>query len=125
MSGLRALNGRKEAKQIQQPAPVFFTPEQERKMTVGYQYEPDGKNVPALDEAILALKRAGETLTELSQTKERLKIVLEARETELAHTQAQLRECVNELCRMCKDDQYPQNGTCKTCQWQSVKEWDA
>lgn len=118
-------NGRKGAKEIQQPAPVFFTPEQERKMTVGYQYEPDGKNAPALDEAILALKRAGETLTELSQTKERLKIVLEARETELAHTQVRLRECVKELCRMCKDDQYPQNGTCKTCQWQAVKEWDA
>lgn len=94
-------------------------------MTVGYRYEPDGKNVPALDEAILALKRAGETLTELSQTKERLKIVLEAREEELANTKSQLRECVKELCRMCKDDQYPQNGTCKTCQWQSVKEWDA
>lgn len=94
-------------------------------MTVGYKYKPDGKNVPALDEAILALKRAGETLTELSQTKERLKIVLEAREEELANTKSQLRECVKDLCRMCKDDQYPQNGTCKTCQWHAVKEWDA
>lgn len=114
------LNGRKGAKEIQQPAPVFFTPEQKQRMEVGYQYKAPEKS--AEDRMIDEIRQ---TMADLRQTANRMKVVLEAREEELANTKAQLRECVKELCRMCKDDQYPENGTCKTCQWQAVKEWDA
>ena len=64
-------------------------------------------------------------MADLRQTANRMKVVLEAREEELTNTKAQLRECVKELCGMCNDDQYPENGTCKTCKWQAVKEYDA
>lgn len=101
MNLLKELNRRRGAETIQQPAPVFFTPERERKMTVGYKYE--------------------QTITEIRQTKDRLKSVLEAREAELEHTQMQLRECVKELCEMCGDDLYPENGTCKACKWQKAR----
>lgn len=89
-------------------------------MVVGYQYKAPEKS--AEDRMIDEIRQ---TMADLRQTVNRLKVVLEAREEELAQTQTQLRECVKELCRMCGDDQYPQNGTCKTCKWQSVKECDA
>lgn len=109
-------NGRKGAKEIQQPAPVFFSPEQEKRMVVGYQYKAPEKSTE--DRMIDEIRQ---TMADLRQTVNRMKVVLEAREEELAQTQAQLRECVNELCLMCGDDQYPENGTCKTCKWQKVR----
>lgn len=113
-------SGRKGAKEIQQPAPVFFSPEQEQRMEVGYQHKAPEKI--AEDKMIDEIRQ---TMTDLRQTVNRMKVVLEAREEELAQTQTQLRECVKELCGMCGDDQYPENGTCKTCKWQAVKECDA
>lgn len=113
-------NGRKGAKEIRQPAPVFFSPEQAKRMVAGYQYKAPEKS--AEDRMIDEIRQ---TMADLRQTVNRMKAVLEAREEELAQTQTQLRECVKELCGMCGDDQYPQNGTCKTCQWQAVKECDA
>lgn len=110
------LNGRKGAKEIQQPAPVFFSPEQEQSMEVGYQYKAPEKS--AEDRMIGEIRQ---TMADLRQTVNRMKVVLEAREEELAHTQAQLWECVNELCQMCGDDKHPENGTCKTCKWQAVR----
>ena len=89
-------------------------------MVVGYQYKAPEKS--AEDRMIDEIRQ---TMADLRQTANRMKVVLEAREEELAQTRTKLRECVNELCRMCGDDQHPENGTCKTCQWQAVKEWDA
>ena len=66
-----------------------------------------------------------DSLAELKRTNDRLKTVLDVRETELDETRNLLMECVKELCGMCGDDQHPENGTCKTCKWQTVKEWDA
>ena len=109
-------NGRKGAKDIQQPAPVFFSPEQEKRMAVGYQYKAPEKS--AEDRMIDEIRQA---MADLRQTVNRLKVVLEAREAELEHTQMQLRECVKELCKMCGDDLYPENGTCKACKWQKVR----
>ena len=40
MRFLSLFGGRREAEAIQQPAPVFFSPEEERRMTVGYKYKP-------------------------------------------------------------------------------------
>lgn len=40
MRFLSVFGGRREAEAIQQPAPVFFSPEEERRMTVGYKYKP-------------------------------------------------------------------------------------
>lgn len=110
-------NGRKGAKEIQQPTPVFFTPKEENEMAVGYKYR-----APDRTESDELIENIRQTIDEIRQTKERLKIVLEAREEELANTKAQLRECVRELCRMCGDDQHPENGTCETCQWRAVRE---
>ena len=89
-------------------------------MSVGYKYKAPEKS--ADDRMIDEIRQ---TMADLRQTANRMKVVLEAREEELAQTQTQLRECVKELCRMCGDDQYPENGACKTCQWQAVKECDA
>lgn len=89
-------------------------------MVVGYQYKAPEKS--AEDRMIDEIRQ---TMADLRQTVNRMKAVLEAREAELAYTRMQLRECVKELCGMCGDDQYPQNGTCKTCKWQAVKECDA
>lgn len=89
-------------------------------MSVGYQYKAPEKS--ADDRMIDEIRQ---TITEIRQTKDRLKAVLKAREEELANTQTQLRECVKELCGMCGDDQHPENGTCKTCKWHAVKECDA
>lgn len=51
MRFLSMFGGRREAEAIQQPAPVFFSPEEERRMTIGYKYDPgdavqDGKDGP-------------------------------------------------------------------------------
>lgn len=113
-------NGRKGAKEIQQPAPVFFTPEQKKRMVVGYQYKAPEKS--AEDRMIDEIRQ---TMADLRQTVNRMKVVLESREEELAQTQTQLRECIKELCGMCGDDQHPENETCKTCKWQAVKECNA
>ena len=117
MNLLKAVNnGRRGAETIQQPSPVFFTPEREREMTVGYKYE-----MPEKQDDKKLVDKLRQTITEIHQTKDRLKSVLEAREAELEHTQMQLRECVKELCEMCGDDLYPENGTCKACKWQKVR----
>lgn len=89
-------------------------------MVVGYQHKASEKS--AEDRMIDEIRQ---TMADLRQTVNRMKVVLEAREEELAQTQTKLRECVKELCGMCGDDQYPENGTCKTCKWQAVKECDA
>lgn len=52
MRFLSVFGGRREAEAIQQPAPVFFSPEEERRMTVGYKYKPaeatqDGEDRPS------------------------------------------------------------------------------
>jgi FixJ family two-component response regulator len=116
MSGL--LNGRRGAKEIQQPAPVFFSPEQIERMTVGY-------SSAGTDDFVEYRHNTRQLIDEMRRTTERLKIVLEAREDELTETHRRLQQCVKELCQMCGDDKHPENGTCKTCQWQSVKELDA
>ena len=110
-------DGQRTAETVQQPKPVFFRPEQEEKMAVGYKStQPDKKSTEKL------LDEIKELILEEIQTKERLRIVLEAREAELAQTQTQLRECVNELCGMCGDDQHPENGTCGKCRWNEIRE---
>lgn len=112
------LNGRKGAKEIQQPAPVFFTPEKKQRMEVGYQYKAPEKS--AEDRMIDEIRQ---TMADLRQTANRMKVVLEAREEELANTKAQLRECVKELCMICPDS--GRDRRCDTCQWMPVKEEDA
>jgi len=109
------LNGRKGAKEIQQPAPVFFTPEQKQRMEVGYQYKAPEKS--AEDRMIDEIRQ---TMADLRQTANRMKVVLEAREEELANTKSQLRECVKELCMICPDS--GRDSLCDTCQWMTVKE---
>lgn len=121
MNLLKAVNnGRRGAETIQQPAPVFFSPEQEKRMVAGYQYKAPEKSTE--DRMIDEIRQ---TMADLRQTANRMKVVVKAREEELAKTQTQLRECVKELCRMCGDDQHPENGTCKTCRWHAVKECNA
>lgn len=86
-------------------------------MVVGYQYKAPEKS--AEDRMIDEIRQ---TMADLRQAVNSMKVVLEAREEELAQTQTKLRECVKELCRMCGDDQHPENGTCETCQWRAVRE---
>ena len=89
-------------------------------MSVGYKYKAPEKS--ADDRMIDEIRQ---TMADLRQTANRMKVVLESREEELAQTQTQLLECIKELCGMCGDDQHPENGTCKTCKWQAVKECNA
>lgn len=84
-------------------------------MVVGYQYKAPEKS--AEDRMIDEIRQ---TMADLRQTVNRMKVVFEAREEELAHTQTQLRECVNELCMICPDS--GRDCRCDTCQWMPVKE---
>ena len=114
MSLPRLFNGRREAEPIQQPKPVFFSAEDRERMTVGY-------SCTASDDFAEYRQNTREIIDGLKLTGERLKKVLGQREKELAEAQMQLKECVNELCGMCRDDQYPENGTCRACKWNAVR----
>lgn len=116
MSILTALNGRRGAKEIQQPAPVFFSPEQEKEMAVGYKRDTESDDARMRNEI-------RETIASIQRTRDRLKIVLEAREKELAETQKKLQTCVSELCSLCRER--AGSWKCEACQWRTVKEMDA
>lgn len=84
-------------------------------MVVGYQYKAPEKS--AEDRMIDEIRQ---TMADLRQTVNSMKVVLEAREEELAQTQTQLRDCVKELCMICPDS--GMDRRCDTCQWMPVKE---
>lgn len=86
-------------KKVKLPAPVFFSEEEKEKMRQnpdGYQYRNTGNE----------------------QTAAKLKELLEAREKEL-------KECVGEMCELCRTYRLTSDESCKWCKWKAIREGGA
>lgn len=96
-------------KNVQIPAPVFFSDEEKDRMASNQE----GYAFRKAEQA-----ETGNRVDELEKTVERLKSIVTARENEL-------HECANELCLHCGKYLTEHLGSCNACKWLTVRRREA
>lgn len=92
-------------KNVQIPAPVFFSDEEKTRMASN----PEGYAFRKAEQT-----ETGNRVDELEKTVERLKTLVTTRENEL-------HECANELCLHCGKYRTEHLGSCNGCKWLAVR----